>query len=195
MIDRITSPRLLRSLLPALSLTVILLAIFYLQPRAMSYFGLNLLLNLALPIAFATLAQMCVITVNDLDLGIGAFVGFVACVGVTWLNEQPLLGILVLAMCIVAYGAMGALIHLRNLPSIVVTLGMSFVWLGLALLVLPTPGGKAPAVVTAVMKFKNSLGPDDHLRIDCHCIDRPYCFEALSLRRGLAGSGWQPTIC
>ena len=58
MIDRITSPRLLRSLLPALSLTVILLAIFYLQPRAMSYFGLNLLLNLALPIAFATLAQM-----------------------------------------------------------------------------------------------------------------------------------------
>ncbi len=159
MIDRITSPRLLRSLLPALSLTVILLAIFYLQPRAMSYFGLNLLLNLALPIAFATLAQMCVITVNDLDLGIGAFVGFVACVGVTWLNEQPLLGILVLAMCIVAYGAMGALIHLRNLPSIVVTLGMSFVWLGLALLVLPTPGGKAPAVVTAVMKFKTPLVP------------------------------------
>ncbi len=38
------------------------------------------------------------------------------------------------------YMAVGALIHLRNLPSIVVTLGMSFVWLGLSVLVLPTPG-------------------------------------------------------
>jgi ribose transport system permease protein len=155
MIAQMTSPRVLRSLLPAFSLTVILLAIFYLQSRTMSYFGINLLLNLALPIAFATLAQMCVITVNDLDLGIGAFVGFVACIGATWLNDQPLIGLLALAGCIVAYGALGALIHLRNLPSIVVTLGMSFLWLGLALLVLPTPGGKAPEIVRAIMKFKS----------------------------------------
>lgn len=148
------SARLLRSLLPAFSLTVLLIAIFYLQPRAMSYLGLNLLLNLALPIAFATLAQMCVITVNDLDLGIGSFVGFVACVGATWLNESPLLGIAVLLLCILGYAAVGALIHLRNLPSIVVTLGMSFFWLGLALLVLPTPGGKAPEWIRAIMTFK-----------------------------------------
>ncbi len=154
MIARIVSPRVFRGLLPAFSLTVILIAIFYLQPRAMSYFGLNLLLNLALPIAFATLAQMCVITVNDLDLGIGAYVGFVACVSATWLNDQPAIGLLILAGCIVAYGALGALIHLRNLPSIVVTLGMSFFWLGLALLVLPTPGGKAPDWVRAIMTFK-----------------------------------------
>lgn len=154
MISQIASPRVFRGLLPAFSLTVILIAIFYLQPRAMSYFGLNLLLNLALPIAFATLAQMCVITVNDLDLGIGAFVGFVATVSATWLNDQPLIGLTILAGCVVAYGALGALIHLRNLPSIVVTLGMSFFWLGLALLVLPTPGGKAPDWVRAIMTFK-----------------------------------------
>ncbi len=154
MIAWIASPRILRGLLPAFSLAVILMAIFYLQPRAMSYFGLNLLLNLALPIAFATLAQMCVITVNDLDLGIGAYVGFVACVSATWLNDQPVIGVAVLAGCIAIYGALGALIHLRNLPSIVVTLGMSFFWLGLALLVLPTPGGKAPDWVRAIMTFK-----------------------------------------
>jgi ribose transport system permease protein len=150
----IPSSRILRSLLPAFSLTVLLIAIFYLQPRTMSYMGLNLLLNLALPIAFATLAQMCVITVNDLDLGIGAFVGFVACVGATWLNDTPVLGAGVLILCIAAYAALGALIHLRNLPSIVVTLGMSFFWLGLALLVLPTPGGKAPDWVRAAMTVK-----------------------------------------
>jgi len=154
MIQALTAPRVMRSLLPALSLTVLLIAIFYLQPRAMSYLGLNLLLNLALPIAFATLAQMCVITVNDLDLGIGSFVGLVACIGATWLNDTPLLRVAALAGCIAIYAALGALIHLRNLPSIVVTLGMSFVWLGLALLVLPTPGGKAPDWIRAIMTFK-----------------------------------------
>ena len=149
----------LRMALPALSLAVLLVAIFWLQPRAMSYIGLNLLLNLALPIAFATIAQMLVITVNDLDLSIGAFVGFVACVGATWLRDDPLIGIAVLAGAIAVYAAVGALIHLRNLPSIVVTLGMSFVWLGLAILVLPTPGGKAPDWLRAAMTFKTPLLP------------------------------------
>ena len=105
-----------RILLPLLSLVAILLAVFWLQPRAMSYVGLNLLLNLALPIAFATIAQMFVITVNDLDLALGAYVGFVACVGATWLTEQPLLGIAALAGGILTYAAVGALIHLRSLP-------------------------------------------------------------------------------
>ncbi len=155
MIQTLTSPRAMRALLPALSLTALLIAIFYLQPRAMSYLGLNLLLNLALPIAFATLAQMCVITVNDLDLGIGSFVGLVACIGATWLNDTPLLGVAALLGCVVMYACLGALIHLRNLPSIVVTLGMSFVWLGLALLVLPTPGGKAPDWIRAIMTYKS----------------------------------------
>ena len=63
--------------------------IFYLNPRTMSYVGLNLMLNLAIPIALATIAQMCVITVNDLDLSIGAYVGFVVCVAATWLHETP----------------------------------------------------------------------------------------------------------
>ena len=49
---------------------------------------------------------------------------------------------LALAGLVAAYAAMGALIQLRNLPSIVVTLGMSFVWLGLAVLVLPTPAAR-----------------------------------------------------
>ena len=33
-------------------------------------------------------------------------------------------------------------------------LGMSFVWLGIAVLVLPTPGGKAPAFVKGIMSLK-----------------------------------------
>lgn len=149
----------IRLVLPALSLAVLLSAVFYLQPRAMSYVGLNLLLNLALPIAFATIAQMFVIAINELDLSIGSFVGFVACVAATWLRDTPLLGAAALVGGVLTYAAVGALVHIRNLPSIVVTLGMSFVWLGLAILVLPTPGGKAPDWLRSLMTLKPPFLP------------------------------------
>src|SRR5438552_15551911 len=151
---RITPRRLLRALLPALSLALILIGIAWLNPRAISYFGFNLMLNLAIPIALATIAQMFVITGHDLDLPIGAFVGFVGCVTATWLREAPLVGTLMLIGSIGVYAALGTLIHVRNLPSIVVTLGMSFVWQGLAILLLPKPGGMAPGWLLQFMGLK-----------------------------------------
>ncbi|MFP5394524.1 MAG: metal ABC transporter permease, partial [Gammaproteobacteria bacterium] len=67
----------LRVLLPALALVVMLALIFTRQPRAMSYFGLTLLLNFSLPLVFASMAQLCVIAVGDIDLGIGPFISLV----------------------------------------------------------------------------------------------------------------------
>lgn len=151
--------RLFRAILPALSLVVILIAIFSLNERAMSYTGLRLLLKLSVPIVLATIAQMLILCVNELDLSIGSFVGLTACITATWLNEAPVFGALALVACIVAYAAVGALIHLRNLPSIVVTLGMSFVWLGLAVLLLPAPGGKSPVWISSVMNVRPPLVP------------------------------------
>ncbi|WP_179295977.1 ABC transporter permease [Mesorhizobium sp. WSM4312] len=151
--------RLLRGLLPALSLALVLLAIAWLNPRAISYFGFSLMLNLAIPIALATIAQMFVISGNELDLSIGTFVGFVGCVTATWLKDAPLIGVAILVGSIGVYALLGALIRLRNLPSIVVTLGMSFVWQGLAILVLPKPGGKAPDWLLAIMSFKPPFVP------------------------------------
>src|SRR5271169_6887576 len=86
-----------RALLPSLSLALVLAAI-----------------------ALATMAQMFVMATNDIDLSIGTFVGFVCCVTATYLNDDPLIGALILAGCIGAYAALGALIFLRALPSIVV---------------------------------------------------------------------------
>ncbi|ANH07623.1 ABC transporter permease [Shinella sp. HZN7] len=148
-----------RLLIPALSLTVLLAAVFWLQPRAMSYVGLNLLFNLAVPIALATIAQMLVMAVNDLDLSMGAFVSFVACVTATFLRDAPLVGGLILLGAIGVYALLGVVIHLRNLPSIVVTLGMSFVWAGLAVLLLPAPGGQAPDWARALMTMKPPVVP------------------------------------
>ena len=151
--------RLLRQALPFISLAVVLIATFIVQPRTMSYFGLNLMLLNAVPIALATIAQMFIITVNDLDLSIGPFVGLVSCIGATLLLDNPALGIGALAVLIAAYGAVGALVHLRNLPSIVVTLGLSFVWLGIAVLILPSPGGKAPVWLKAIMSVQIPVVP------------------------------------
>lgn len=149
----------LRVFVPALSLAALLAAVFYLQPRTMSYMGLNLLFNMAVPIALATLAQMLIMAVNDLDLSMGAFVSFVACVTATFLESQPLVGILILAAAIGTYALLGVIIYLRNLPAIVVTLGMSFVWSGLAVLLLPSPGGTAPEWVRWLMTARPPFLP------------------------------------
>jgi ribose transport system permease protein len=149
----------LRLLIPALSLVGLLAAVFYLQPRAMSYTGLNLLFNLAVPIALATIAQMLIMTVNDLDLSMGTFVSFVACVTATYLQSSPLMGVLILTAAIGVYALIGVMIYLRDLPSIVVTLGMSFVWGGLAVLILPAPGGEAPGWIRTIMTVKPPLVP------------------------------------
>jgi ribose transport system permease protein len=149
----------LRAALPAIALAAILATIFSQQPRAMSYFGLNLLLSLAIPIIFAALAQMLVITIGDLDLSVGQFVSLVACIGATLLPNSPVLAVAALIGCVAVYAAVGALIELRKLPSIVVTLGLSFVWLGLAILLLPTPGGRAPAWLITALQFKPAYAP------------------------------------
>src|SRR5271165_5084703 len=154
-----TPRRFLRAALPAISLALVVLGIAWLNQRAISYFGLNLMLNLGIPVALATIAQMFVITVNDLDLSIGTFVSFVGCVAATWLRDAPLLGVVVLLAGVGVYALIGAVIYLRNVPSIVVTLGMLFVWQGLAILLLPKPGGKPPDWLHGLMNFRTPYVP------------------------------------
>ncbi len=149
----------LRIALPALALAAMFALIFARQPRAMSYFGLTLLLNFSLPMVFAAASQMCIIAAGDIDLGVGPFLSLVNCIAATSLSNDPALGVGALVLCVLAYVAMGALIHVRRLPSIVVTLGASFVWLGLALLVLPTPGGAAPAWLSAATGWHSPVVP------------------------------------
>jgi ribose transport system permease protein len=153
------TPEAVRTLVPFVALAAILGGVFWLKPNAMGYTGLNLLLNLAVPLALATLAQMFIIAVGDLDLSMGAFVSFVACVTATFLYDTPALGVLILAGAVVVYAGLGMVIHVWRLPAIVVTLGMSFVWTGLAVMILPAPGGAAPDWIRALMTVKPPLVP------------------------------------
>ena len=138
---------------------MLLAAVFWLQPRAMSYVGLNLLFNLAVPIALATIAQMMIIMVNDIDLSIGTFVSSSPASPRRSSQTRRCIGMLILAGA--GAGLCGArrVIYALDLPAIVVTLGMSFVWGGLAVLILPAPGGTAPDWLRALMTLKPPLVP------------------------------------
>lgn len=140
-----------RLLLPVAALILIVGVIFFLQPQTRSYFGLTLLFSFSIPLVFAAMAQMCVIAAGDIDLGIGPFISLVNCIAVTFLYDRPALGILALAACIAGYIVMAGIVEVRGLPSIVVTLGASFVWLGLAVMLLPSAGGTAPAWLPALL--------------------------------------------
>jgi ribose transport system permease protein len=184
--------RRIREMLPALSLLAVIVAIGCLNPRAVSYFGFNLMLSLALPIALATVAQMFVIASGDLDLSIGAYISFAACVAATWLNDAPLIGWAILAGSVAVYAGVGALIHLRSLPSIVVTLGMSFVWQGLALLVLSKPGGAAPDWLRELMALKPPVLPISVIGAILVALLCHYLLMRTSYGVILRGSGGNP---
>jgi ribose transport system permease protein len=69
-----------------------------------------------------------------------------------------LIGWLILLTSVGVYAGLGVVIAWRQLPAIVVTLGMSFVWTGLAVLILPSPGGTAPGWVAAAMGWRPEIG-------------------------------------
>jgi ribose transport system permease protein len=145
--------------LSLVALALILAVVFWLRPNVASYIGLRLLLNLSPVLVVTALAQMFIMTAGDIDLSIGTFVGLVDCIVAGLLNDQPVLALTMLVACPVSYSLMGALIHWRQLPSIVVTLGASFVWLGLALMVLPLPGGTVPTALTGLVRLHPPFVP------------------------------------
>ena len=157
--SRINLVALTRMLIPILVFAIVFLAAMSFNPRVASYTGITLMLGLAVPIILATLSQMFIITIGDIDFSIGAFVSMITCIGATILTSNPLLAIAVLLLTIASYAAVGALIELRGLPSIVITLGLSFVWNGIAVLVLPSPGGTAPEWLHAMMTFRPPFIP------------------------------------
>jgi ribose transport system permease protein len=99
-----------------------------------------------LPLALAAVAQAIVVISGGIDLSIGAMMALTSVVSAALMKGQPeefgvvvVLGVLLLGLALGAVN--GAVVVLTRVPDIVVTLAMSFVWAGCALLVLKTPGG------------------------------------------------------
>jgi len=113
------------------------------------------------PLVLAAVAQAIVVISGGIDLSIGSMMAFTSVVSATLMDKQSdqvgvavVLGVLFLGIVIGAVN--GALGVLTRVPDIVVTLAMSFVWAGCALLVRSGPGGGAAGWLKAIVK--GSLG-------------------------------------
>jgi ribose transport system permease protein len=99
-----------------------------------------------LPLALAAVAQAIVVISGGLDLSIGSMMALTSVVAAVLMEGQPegfgiVVVLVVLLLGVVLGGINGGLVVLTRVPDIVVTLAMGFVWAGMALLVLNTPGG------------------------------------------------------
>ena len=110
-------------------------------------FEWNTLTLAALPLAFAAAAQTMVVISGGIDLSVGPLMALANVIALRAMVGHDLtysLGVTVVVLLAVTLaGALnGVIIVLTRVPDIVITLATSFIWAGLALLVLakPTPG-------------------------------------------------------
>jgi ribose transport system permease protein len=114
-----------------------------------------------LPLALAAVGQAIVVISGGIDLSIGAMMALISVISASMMKGQPeefavvvVLGVLLLGFVLGAVN--GGVVVVTRVPDIVVTLAMSFVWAGCALLVLKTPGGGSAAWLKELVK--SSLG-------------------------------------
>ncbi len=131
-------------LVPLLAMVGVFVLSGILHNGVFTRFGVDLLLGGSIPLICAALAQMFIIGLSQIDLGVGAHMGLVSVLCATLLYQKPLLGAVMIAATVLVYGAMGALILVRDIPAVIVTMGMSFVWTGIGFTLQDTPGGQAP---------------------------------------------------
>lgn len=145
-------------------------------------FDLRALAIASLPVAFAAAGQAIAVISGGIDLSIGsvmALTNVVAALLLVDASTELSVGIVLLVLAIgLGIGVLnGVLVVVSRVPDIVVTLAMSFVWAGAALLVLGTPGGSSAP-------WLRELIADD---IGIELIPR-----ALVVLLGIVGAIWIP---
>ncbi len=138
--------------LSALLLFLITLAAnFYLQPNLFELRSLNSNLRIFLPAMLLAAGQAIVVIGGGIDLSVGAMASMINAVLVTVILPESspstvLLGLLIgCAIGVLAGSVNGLAISYMRLQPIVTTYASSFIFTGIAVYILPRPGGKLPA--------------------------------------------------
>lgn len=135
--------------LPGLYIVVTALVVLYvfLSPGILSVEGFSKFSQNWFPLALVTLAQALLMLNGGISLAIGPMVSLGAVIAATTMGG-PLGtpgGIVAAALSGLILGAlMGTVVAYLRLPAIIVTLASSFIITGIALLILPRPGGFIP---------------------------------------------------
>ncbi len=99
-----------------------------------------------LPLIYLAIGQAIIVTTGGIDLSVGAMLVLANSIAAQLMFEQPFWVTLAVAVLVLAIGgainaSVGWVITVSRVPDIVVTLATSFILAGLALVVLPSPGG------------------------------------------------------
>lgn len=140
-------------LVPLAAMLLIYVICGLIQKNTFSMFGIELLISGSLPLIFAAISQVFIIGLSQVNLGVGNFMGLISVILATVCVANPAFGILLLFVAMFFYGGMGLLIHYRNIPAVIVTLGSSFIWVGLALVLQQIPGGQCPDILIKIVNL------------------------------------------
>ncbi|MEM9370197.1 MAG: ABC transporter permease [Pseudomonadota bacterium] len=143
MVDYMRSNR--REVIAGIVLIVLLAAYLGTHPRGASTYVITIWANQCLILGLAACAQFFAVVVRGIDLSVGAVMALTNCVA-SYVLDGSSAGI-ALGMCaVVVAGAVcglfnGLIIVYGRIQPIVVTLATASIFVGLALLLRPTPGG------------------------------------------------------
>ena len=100
----------------------------------------------SLPLVFLAIGQAIIVIGGGIDLSMGALLLLGNTISARFMDGQPLGMVILIAFVLILglallNGLTGYIISISRVPDIVVTLATSFIWSGIALFILPSPGG------------------------------------------------------
>ncbi len=104
------------------------------------------IVNNGTPFVFLAAAQAVIVIAGGIDLGVGGMLVLTSVTAARLMEGQPFVATLLIAIVLLAAAALlnsavGWIIVVSKVPDIVVTLGTLYVFQGMALWMLPNPGG------------------------------------------------------
>lgn len=124
----------------------VLLVIVYMNPGFLNLLNSNIVSYMDL--AFLAIAEIFVLSAGDVDLSAGAGLILVNVITVSAYTSlgigSPLLLLFPLGMGLAIGIVNGLIVGYLRLNAFLATIGTSFVWSGLALIIMHTPGGSIP---------------------------------------------------
>lgn len=145
----------------------------------------------SLPLVYVAVAQAIVVVAGGIDLGIGAVLILSNAVAAQLMEGQPLVTTVLIALGVIVMsallnGAVGWLISVSKVPDIVVTLATLFIISGLALIVLPSPGGGTSDGFRAIFTG-SSTGTGTNFWPSLVMMTAPVALTAYFMRRTRTG--------
>jgi ribose transport system permease protein len=139
------------SLFPTVIVFLIVVAVnAYIQPEFFSYDVFKSNLASFTPLILASMAQGVVILVGGIDLSIGTAITLSTVIMAATMGDSPgsiLTGVVLAVVAVLLVAALnGITVGYLKLPSIISTFATSAICYGLALLIMPQPGGYVPYV-------------------------------------------------